>query len=168
MTTENKQINITRVFDAPRELVWKAWTDPAMVKQWWGPEGFDSPEAQIDLRPGGSYLYCMRGLEGDFKGSVNWSGGVYKEIVPNERLVLTDYFADEQGNKVNPTKYGFSADFPEESEVTVTFEEQDGKTKLNISYSPASAAAYDAMLKTGMQEGWSSSLDKLAAAVEKH
>lgn len=157
-----EDIIITRTFNAPAELVFKVWTTPEHIKQWWGPEGFSCPEAKIDLRVGGQYHYCMRTPDGNDA----WSGGVFKEIVPNKRLVVTDYFADEQGNKVSPTRFGLSADFPEESTVIVTFDEHEGKTTLSVHYSPETQEAYDAMLKTQMVEGWNSSLDKFQAHVE--
>lgn len=85
---------ITRVFDAPREMVWKMWIDPELVKQWFGPQGFTAPVIKSDFRVGGRYLYDMRDPEGkDYR-----SAGEYREIAPNERIVATDYFADEQGN----------------------------------------------------------------------
>ncbi|MFA6239944.1 MAG: SRPBCC domain-containing protein, partial [Candidatus Hydrogenedentales bacterium] len=88
---------IARVFDAPREMVWKAWTEPEQVKQWWGPEMFSAPVCTSDFRVGGKYLYCMRSPEGqDF-----WSTGTYEEIVPMERIVSSDSFADEKGNIIS-------------------------------------------------------------------
>jgi len=76
-TVGNEELFITRIFDAPGELLWKAWTEPESVKRWWGPKNFTSPFAKIDLRVGGTYLYCMRSPEGqDF-----WSTGVYREII---------------------------------------------------------------------------------------
>src|SRR5512145_956811 len=90
------ELVITRVFDAPRELVWKAWTDPERFKLWWGPESFTAPACEIDLRVGGKYLACMRSPEGqDY-----WSTGVYRDIVPMKRIVYTDSFADDKGNVV--------------------------------------------------------------------
>src|SRR5512134_2988905 len=84
--TGGQELVITRVFDAPRELVWKAWSEPEHFKRWWGPKGFTCPVCQIDFRVGGKFLGCMRSPEGqDF-----WSTGVYKEIVPLERIVSTD------------------------------------------------------------------------------
>src|SRR3989304_1584067 len=125
---EKSGLIIIRVFDAPRELVWKAWTEPERVMRWWGPKGFTSPVCKIDLRVGGVYLYCMRSPEGqDF-----WTTGVYREIVPLERIVYTDSFADREGNVVPATHYGMSADFPLELLLTVTFEEQGGKTKMTL------------------------------------
>src|SRR5512136_1267641 len=85
------ELTITRVFDVPRELVWTAWTEPERVMKWWGPKGFISAFSQIDLRVGGKYLHCRRAPDGkDY-----WLTGVYREVVPQNRLVMTDSFADE-------------------------------------------------------------------------
>ncbi|HET9946705.1 MAG TPA: SRPBCC domain-containing protein, partial [Patescibacteria group bacterium] len=87
----------------------------------------------------------------------------YKEIIPMEKLVVSDYFSDEEGNKVDPTTMGMSPDMPEEMNVVVLFEDiENGKTKLSIIYSPETETDYKAMLTSGMQEGWSTSLDKFA------
>jgi len=102
--TNGGELHITRFFNASREFLWRAWTEPEHVMQWWGPKGFTSPFCRIDLRVGGSYLYCMRSPEGqDF-----WSTGVYLEIVPMDRIVATDSFADEKGNVVPASYYGMS------------------------------------------------------------
>src|SRR5512143_766237 len=88
------ELVITRIFNAPRERVWKAWTDPEHLKKWWGPKTFTCPAAKMDFRVGGKYLFCMRSLEGqDF-----WVAGIYKEIVVNTKIVYTDSFSDEKGN----------------------------------------------------------------------
>jgi len=151
---------ITRAFDAPRELVWKAWTEPDRFKRWWGPKGFTTPFCKVDLRPGGVFHYCMRSPEGrDF-----WGKGVYREIVPLERIVCTDSFADEEGNLVPATYYGMSADFPLEMLVTVTFEEIEGKTKLTLQHALGSVPASERDL---CQQGWNESLDKLAEYLAK-
>jgi uncharacterized protein YndB with AHSA1/START domain len=113
---KNQNLSITRIFDAPRENVWKAWTDPDLMKRWWGPEGFMSPYCEIDFRVGGKFLSSMRSPE----GKEYWSTGVYREILPLKRIVCTDSFADEKGNVVPATQYGMSADIPLEMLVTVT------------------------------------------------
>src|SRR5687768_9701738 len=105
---EKQEIVITRIFDAPRELVWKAWTEPEHFKRWWGPKEYTCPFCEMDLRVGGKYLNCMRSPE----GQEYWSTGVYREIIPMERLVFTDCFADEHGNVVPAAKHGMSPDFP--------------------------------------------------------
>ena len=153
-----QDIRITRVFDVPRELIWRAWTDPEHFKRWWGPRGYTSPFCEMDLRIGGKYLNCMRSPEGkDY-----WSTGVYREIVPIERLVFTDSFADEQGNVVPATHYGLSADFPLEMLVTVTLEDQDGKTKMTLEHIGLPTGREG----DGAQQGWAESFDKLAETFE--
>src|SRR5688572_29632086 len=106
MTTSNNpgtvDVEITRIFDAPPELVWKAWTEPEHFMRWWGPKDFTSPAAKMDLRVGGKYLACMRTPEGQDM----WSTGTYREIVPLERIVYTDSFADAEGNVVSAAHYG--------------------------------------------------------------
>lgn len=154
------ELVLMRVFDAPRELVFKAWTEPEHFARWWGPKGWTVPVCQIDLRPGGRILFCMRSPEGQDV----WNGGVYREVSPPERLVSTDYFADEHGNPVSPTQYGLSPDFPAEALVTVTFEEQAGKTKLTLRQTVPPAVAAQA----GAQQGWNESFDKLAAYLKEN
>jgi uncharacterized protein YndB with AHSA1/START domain len=145
---------IEREFAAPRERVWMAWTVPDLVMRWWGPKGFTTPVCRISLRVGGSYLTCMRSPEGkDY-----WSTGVYREIVPLERIVATDSFADEKGNIVPATTYGMSPDFPPEMLFSVTFEEIEGKTKLRLRHSGLPPGPD----MEGAREGWNQSLDKLA------
>ena len=150
-------IVIAREFDAPRELVWQAWTEPGLIKKWWGPRGFTAPVIKNDLRVGGKSLYDMRSPDGkDF-----WSTGTYREIVPMERIVTTDSFADEQGHVVPATYYGFSEDFPRELLLTITFEERRGKTRLTLRHTgfPTRADRDDA------ETGWNESLDKLARSL---
>lgn len=163
MATKNpvmeKELVITRIFDAPRSYVWEAWADPWRMKLWWGPKGFTSPVCKIDFRVGGVYLNCMQSPEGkDY-----WSTGVYREIVESERIVCTDCFADEKGNIVPATYYGMSSDFPLEMLVTVTFEEDKGKTKLTLRHAGMPSGAD----QDGARQGWSESLDKLAEVVNK-
>ena len=156
-----KELTIIKIFDVPREIVWKAWTDPERFMRWWGPKGFTSPVCKIDLRVGGGYLNCMRSPEGqDF-----WSKGVFREIVAPERLTMTDSFADEHGNMVPATHYGLSLDFPLEMLITVTLENLEGKTKLTLKHSGIDGI--NATDRRNMQQGWDQSLDKLAAYVVK-
>ncbi len=160
--TDNKII-ITRVFDASRDLVWKAWTTPDVVKEWWGPIDFTAPTIQIDFRERGKYLYCMHGPKGTEFDKDYWSAGFFKEIVPKKKIVSTDFFSDEQGNKVDPVTYGMSPEYPREAEVIVTFEDVlSDQTKLTITYPrPKSDGAFDAMKNSGMEMGWNQSFDKL-------
>ncbi len=149
----NMDIMITRVFDAPRELVWKAWTEPERVMRWWGPKDYTSPSAKIDLRVGGEFLSCMRSPEGkDY-----WGIGTYKEVVEPERLAMTDSFADENGKIVPASYYGMPGEFPLELQVLITFEEHQGKTTMTLKHSGMPAeTAKDAEM------GWNQSFDKLA------
>lgn len=165
--TENG-VTISRVFDAPRELVWKAWTEPELIMKWWGPEQFTSPSIKVDLRVGGKYIFAMKGPAGSEWDRVMYSAGVYKEIVPNEKLVVTDYFSDEEGNMIEPSAEGQDTNFPKEMTVTVLFEEvENGKTKLSVIYpKPETAEQLEAIKKSGMVEGWNSSLNKLEVALK--
>ena len=157
-TNAGQELVIVRVFDAPCELVWKTWTEPDLVMRWWGPGGFTSPSCKIDFRVGGKYLFCMRSPQGqDF-----WNTGVYREIVPLERIVYTDQFADAQGNPVPASHYGVPGDWPEETRVTVTFEELGSKTRLTLQVVGVPAGFMSEMANAG----WNQSLDKLAAALQ--
>jgi uncharacterized protein YndB with AHSA1/START domain len=153
---------IERVFDAPRELVWRAWTDPEMFQKWWGPKEFSCPFARMDLRVGGKYLFCMQSQDGpDPWRSGIWSTGEYREIVPMERLVMTDCFADEEGNVVPSTHYGMEG-VPLEMLLTVTFEALDGnRTKMILVHEGLPEGEHS----EGANVGWNESLDKLSAAL---
>jgi len=148
---------IVRVFDAPRALVWAAWTDPKHFARWWGPEGFTAPSCTMDVRVGGTFLWCMR----SDKGEEYWNTGVYREIVPQERIVYTDSFADAKGNVVPPSHYGMPGDGPEENQVTVTFVEHDGKTTMTLRH----ALTVDDNMNKMVRAGWNGSFDKLAASL---
>jgi len=151
------ELTIARFFDAPRERVWKAWTEPERMKKWWGPQYFTAPVINIDLRAGGKYLYCMRGPDNkDY-----WSTGVYREIVPMERLVLTDSFADEKGNVVPASYYGMTGDWPRELLVTVTFEEIGSMTKMHLKQEGIPSG----QMRDLTRAGWSGSFDKLAESI---
>lgn len=165
---EPSEIIIERIFDAPRDRVWRAWTDPEEIKKWWGPEGFSAPSIEIDFKVGGKYIYAMQGPKGSQWDRVMYTAGVFKEIVPKEKIVSTDYFSDEQGNKISPSQEGQAADFPTEMTATILFEDLgENRTKLTIIYPKAeNEAQYEAMLKSGMNEGWSSSLNKLAKSLK--
>ena len=151
------EILISRLFDAPRDLVWRAWTEPAFVMQWWGPKNYTSPSCTIDFRAGGKYLFCMRSPE----GKDTWSTGVYREVKRPERLVCTDSFADEKGTVVPATYYGMSGDMPQELLVTVTFEVQAGRTRLTLRH----AGLPPGEMRDMTRAGWNESFDKLTGAL---
>jgi uncharacterized protein YndB with AHSA1/START domain len=153
MTSEEALV-IERVFDAPRELVWRAWAEPEHFARWFGPRGFTVPTVENDVRVGGRVFFAMRSPEGqDY-----WNTGRYEEVVPYERIVYTDSFADEQGNVVPASHYGMAGDFPLEMRVIVTFEDAGGKTKMTMRHIGLPAGED----RDGANQGWSESFDKLA------
>ncbi|MFH1066496.1 MAG: SRPBCC domain-containing protein [bacterium] len=158
-----KELVITRTFDAPRHLVWEAWTAPKKVMRWWGPKAFTSPVCKIDFRVGGKYLSCMRsdsGPEAWQKGI--WSTGVYTEIKPMGKIVCTDHFADEHGNIVPATHYGME-NFPSDLQITVNFEEiKGGKTKMTLQH-----AGLPKKMMEECRTGWNESFDKLAESLNQ-
>lgn len=155
--TGKQELTITRVFDAPAELVWKAWTEPERFMRWWGPKIFTSPRCEIDLRVGGTFLWVMRWPD----GRDNISVGEYREVVPFERLAYVMNFADEDGNPVPPTYYGLPDDTAFEMHVSVTFAEQDGKTTMTLRHVGLPAGD----MSENARQGWNESLDKLAASL---
>jgi uncharacterized protein YndB with AHSA1/START domain len=126
------ELVITRVFDAPREFVWKAWTELERLARWWGPQGFTWVSATLDLRPGGAFHYCMRSPD----GHEMWGKFVYREILPPEKLVFTTAFSDAEGNIVSAP---FFAVWPLQILNTLTFAEQDRRTVLTLCGAPYEA-----------------------------
>jgi len=156
--TTEREFVITRIFDAPRALVWKAWTEPERMKRWWGPKGFTSPFCKIDPRVGGVYLNSIRAPDGkDY-----WSTGVYREIIPMERIVCTDSFADAKGDVVPAVYYGMSRDFPLERLITVTFHEHEGMTRLTLKHTGIPVTDSE-----NAKTVWNGSFDKLAEYLAK-
>jgi uncharacterized protein YndB with AHSA1/START domain len=151
--TDSKDIVITRTFDAPRELIWKAWTEPRRFMRWWGPTGYSCPSARIDAHVGGTYLACMRSPE----GQDIWSTGTYKEVVEPERLAMTDSFADEKGKIVPASYYKMSGKFPKELQVLVSFEEHGNQTTMTLKHQGMPADSVD-----DATIGWNQSFDKMA------
>ena len=147
-----RDLVLTRIFDAPRELVFKAWTDPKHIAQWWGPKGFTNPVCELDVRPGGAIRTDMRGPD----GVVYPMGGVFHEIAEPERLVFTSSaFEDAHGTP--------------QLEVlnTVTFVEHDGKTKLTLHAVVVKAAPEVAAALAEMEEGWTQNLVRLEELMAK-
>jgi uncharacterized protein YndB with AHSA1/START domain len=151
--------SITRIFDAPRAHVWKAWTRPEYVMKWWGPKGFTSPVCRIDLRVGGRFTYSMRAPD----GKVFYNGGEFREIVPLERIVWLWYFADADGNRVTPAKYGFPDEDREGNIDEILFEDYgNGQTKLTLNRNDPTATKEE---QEGVAEGYAQILEKLAVVV---
>ena len=147
-TPSDREIKVTRRFNAPRALVWKAWTQPEYLAQWWGPQGWSLPVCNVDLRPGGKWRYCMAGPQGEESCGM----AIYHEIVEPERLVYTDYFADAQGNPIPGMP---------ESRMTVHLTENDGRTLLNSTALYPTKEDRDRVIQMGMQEGMTESLNRL-------
>jgi uncharacterized protein YndB with AHSA1/START domain len=109
---DEKGVVIEGAFDAPPDTVWRAWTEPELIKKWWGPEGFSVPSIKVDLRVGGKYIFAMHGPKDSEWDKDMYRAGIYKEIVPNEKLVVTDYFSDEKGEMLEhcpaATRYFYS------------------------------------------------------------
>jgi uncharacterized protein YndB with AHSA1/START domain len=155
--TDPQELMITRLLAAAPEAVWKAWTEPDRIQRWWGPKAFTAPSIELDFREGGKYLYCMRSPDGkDY-----WSTGVFREIVPGQRIVVTDSFADEAGRVVPATHYGMGPSFPLEMQITATFEAEGSGTRLTLRHAGLPAGPD----REGATQGWNESLDKLAASL---
>lgn len=137
-----RELVITRVFDAPRTAVYNAWADPEQMVKWLGPKGFTSKIIKMDARPGGAYRFYMR----DPQGGDHWQQGVFREIVEFERIVQTYAWADAAGNPTGP-----------ETLLTVTFEDHGAKTRLTLHQ-----AVFESVTARDMHRGgWTSALDRL-------
>ena len=143
MPSADRELTITRMFDAPRAMVFKAWTDPDQVKNWWGPRDYPATHLEMDVRPGGAWRGCLRSNE---TGKDLWQRGVFREIVPPERIVFT-FAWDADGERGLETL------------VTVTFAERGGKTLMTFHQAPFQSVAE----RDGHRGGWSSSFDRLDA-----
>lgn len=152
---------LTRVFDAPLEAVWKAWTEPEQVMKWWGPTGFTSPSCQIDFREGGRFVFHMRAPK-EMNNADFYTAGVYKRIVPAELIEFTQGLSDKDGNKINPTTIGMPADFPEEIPTLLAFESVGEKTKLTAIEYGWTLGQMREMSKLGLEQ----CLDKLAESLK--
>lgn len=137
-----RELVITRIFEAPREVVFKAWTDPNQAKKWWGPKDHPAIELEMDVRPKGAWRVCLRSIE---TGKELWHGGVFQEITPPDRLVFT-FAWDEEGERGLETL------------VTVTFADQNGKTQMTFHHAPFQSIEQ----RDGHQGGWTSTFDRLA------
>jgi uncharacterized protein YndB with AHSA1/START domain len=149
MANKEQELVLIRVFDAPRELVFRAWTDPKRVAQWWGPHGFTNPVCELDPRPGGTIRIHMRGPD----GNVYPMTGVYQEVVEPERIVFTSAALDDKGNPMF------------EVLTTVTWAEQGGKTKQVMRARVIKTTPQAAPYIAGMEQGWTQSLERLTAYV---
>jgi uncharacterized protein YndB with AHSA1/START domain len=160
---KKRDLVVTRVFAAPVEWAWKAWSDSELVMQWWGPTGFTCPVARMDFREGGTSLVCMRAPK-EFGGRDMYNTWTYEKIVPMSRFVYIHGFSDKDGNPMDPVKQGLSPDIPKEMRHEVIFREL-GKDKTEvrvIEYGWAVCPMME-MSKTGLEQ----CLDKMAALLGK-
>lgn len=157
-TSRDTALVVERVIRAPRERVFRAFTDPALLTRWWVPAGAVLTHCTVDLRVGGMFLTCMRFPD----GKVFWGRGVYREIAPPERLAFVDSFSNERGEVVSPTEYGMSPEHPAESLVEVRLEPVAEGTRVTLRHE------LPLVLKEreGTSEGWTAMLAQLAATVE--
>jgi len=156
---ERRNLVVTRVFDAPVERVWKAWTDPQKVMQWWGPIGFSSPSAQMDFREGGTSLVCMRASK-EFGGQDFYSTWAYTKIVPMRSIEYIHNLADKNGQKADPVKLGMPPDFPRDQRHLVTFKDLgNGKTEMTVTEFDWTVGRMQQLAELGLNQ----CLDKMAA-----
>lgn len=152
VTTSGKQLHMERLFNAPRQLVFEAWSKPDYLARWWGPKGWTLPVCKVDFRAGGSWHYCMRGPEGE----ESWGKAIYHQIVVPERIVYSDYFSDAAGTLSDQMPVGTT---------TMTFIELDGKTKVIGESEYPAAADLEKVIQMGMLEGMNESLNRLEEAL---
>ena len=163
MSSEAQTFNmvIPRVFDAPIEEIWKAWSDSDQVMRWWGPQGFTAPVAEMDFREGGASLVCMRAPV-EFGGQDLYNTWTYTKIVPMQRIEFVQNFADEQGNKVAPAAMGLPPDIPFEVPHTILFRVIDENcTEITVTEYGYPSQQIVEMSSAGMEQ----CLDKMAASV---
>lgn len=151
-TTENRELSLTRLIDAPREKVYRAWTEPELLKQWFAPRPWTTPHAELNVRTGGGNVIVMRGPDGqEFPNR-----GIYLEVVKNERLVFTDAYTESW----EPSQKPFMT-------VILTFEEREGKTKYTVRVRHWTAVDRDTHEKMGFHAGWGKCADQLEALVAR-
>ena len=157
---QQPNLTIVRTFNAPRELVFKMWTEPELLKKWWGPHPYSAPVAEIDARLGGTWFVCMRSNDG---ADNTWFKGTFTEFVPPDRLAIKNHFTDANGNRISSQEAGLGPDFPDELTMTVTFTEADGQTRITLEQT-IPRRLVDTM---GARHGWLQSFEKFAAALKR-
>ncbi len=148
--TSDRELVLTRLIDAPREKVYRGWTEPALVKQWFAPAPWTTPHAELDVRAGGASTIVMRSPEGNDMPC----HGVYLEVVPNRRLVFTDAYTSAW----QPSQKPFMT-------AIVTFDDEDGKTRYTARVRHWTVADRETHEKMGFHQGWGQCADQLAALV---
>ncbi len=157
-TTEpKKELTLTRIFNAPRDMVWKAWTDPKLIEKWWGPRGVTNPICEWDARPGGLiHIVMLAGKDlGNFEGQKWPMKGTFREVTPKSRIVYESTALDDV------------QDILIEHESTIDFQDLGDKTKMTMHIVITKTGPKAAFAIQGMQDGWNQCLDKLAEELEK-
>ncbi|WP_010584998.1 SRPBCC family protein [Schlesneria paludicola] len=160
MSSNDGMVVIERVFDAPRELVFQAWTDREHLANWYAPNGCTITFKTLEIRPGGVFHSCIRSPE----GHECWCKGVYLEIEPPTRIVYSMSIADQDGNLAEPVDVGMDPEWPRETTVTVSFLEWGDKTRLTLHQTVREAIAK----RTGAYPSWLQMLDRLVDEVTHH
>ncbi len=159
-----KEFITSRTFDCPREFMFKAWTEPKLMSQWFSPKGFAGEAVRHELKPGGTYLYNLTSPDG-YK---MWGKAVYREIAPPAKLVWVNSFSDEKGGI---TRHPMSASWPLEMLTTVSFEDIGGKTKVTVCWSPLNPTpeeqkTFDESFAS-MEQGWNGTMEQLTEFVSR-
>ncbi len=158
--TQKQSFSVDRVYDAPVDAVWNAWTDPERVKEWWGPDGFTSPLCRMDFREGGATLVSMS-APGFGEIYNTWT---YTNIVPQSRIEFVMRFSDSEGNNMDPSALGMPPGVPSEVPHVVTFENLgEGRTRLTVTESGYDSPEATELSKAGQEQV----LDKLGASLER-
>ena len=150
-STYQESAVLERVFDAPIDLVWKMWTDPASFKAWYGPSGVTVPVAELDVWPGGRRRVCMAVGPREM-----WFTGEHLDVTEPTRLVYTETIADEHGNPISPESLGMPPKTPGTTAVTIVLEEVNGGTRVTLTHAGVPA-------ESGAARGWQAAFEKLAA-----
>lgn len=149
---KHKTVSIKRTLNVPVETVWKAFTEPKSFKKWWGPNDYTCTVCEIDLNVGGD---CFSNMQNKKTGQETFSINTYKEIVPNKKLVMTDNFADEEGDII-PAPKEMPGDWSKPLLITVELQDKNGKTDLSLTHEGIPTESHDDCVK-----GWNECFDKL-------
>jgi uncharacterized protein YndB with AHSA1/START domain len=160
---DNLELTMVREFNAPRQLVWNAFTKPELVSKWWGPKAFTTTVKEMDVRPGGTWYYIMHGTGAELKGTefenLEAPGkAIYEEVVEPERLVYKDVFVDSTGEIIPDMPVGY---------ITYTFEDNGDKTILTAVTKYSSLEELQKVVDMGVEQGMSESLEKLDTLLAK-
>lgn len=157
---ETRELIMDRVFDAPRDAVWGAWSDPEKLAKWWGPRGWETTIKEFKFEPGGTWHYgmkCVDENQGEWYGKESWGKANFEEIDEPNSFTYTDYFSDADGN-INPEMPGLV--------IKVSFTEEDGKTRVVSSSVFETVEDYDKVIAMGVEQGAAETWDRLAEFVE--